>query len=53
MINSTIITVKGLIEELDNYLADMPIEPTENYLIAELQRIILVDTLNQLKKTQI
>ena len=48
MINSTINTIEGLIEEIDNYLNDLHIEEPKNYKIAEQQKKILERTLEQL-----
>lgn len=48
MINSTIETVKGLIDSINDYLEDLHVDSPEKYIQAEQQRDILEQTLVQL-----
>ena len=49
MIDSTIETVEGLIESINDYLEDAHIDKPLNYSIAEEQKKILENTLIKLK----
>jgi len=48
MIDSTLETIKGLIESINDYLDDVHIDKPLNYSIAEEQKKILEKTLNSL-----
>jgi len=48
MIDSTIETVKGLIDNINDYLEDAHIDKPLNYSIAEEQKKILENTLKRL-----